>query len=320
MRSIRFILAMLAIAILTARPAGATFHLMQIEQVVGGVNGSPMNIQAIQLRMRTSFQNLMSNARLVVRDATGANPVILIAFPSNVANSGAGARVLVATSNFSSLTIPPVIPDFVLTNVIPTTYLAAGSLTYEDNFGTILWRLSWGGAGYTGPGTGALTNDADGQFDPAFAGPLPSTTARALLFGFSASAASTNNANDYALTTGTATFTNNAGASGTINNLVGVDDETTKGPVDLSPPTPDPVRHSMTFSVVLQQEARVQVRVLDIGGRVVRALLDETMPAGRRSFTWDASAHGDPALSAGIYFLAMNAGGAERVRRFVLIR
>ena len=46
---------------------------------------------------------------------------------------------------------------------IPATYLAAGSLTFEDDFGTILWRLSWGGPAYTGPNTGALTNDADGR-------------------------------------------------------------------------------------------------------------------------------------------------------------
>ena len=38
-----------------ATPAVATFHLMQIEQVIGGVNGDT-SAQAIQLRMRASTQ------------------------------------------------------------------------------------------------------------------------------------------------------------------------------------------------------------------------------------------------------------------------
>ena len=318
MRTHQFVLATLALATLVARPAGATFHFMQIEQVVGGVNGLT-NIQAIQLRTRGPFQNLVSNARLVVRDATGAKPVVLIAFPSNVGNSGAGARVLAATSSFSSATNPPVTPDFILTNPIPASYLGAGSLTYEDNFGTVLWRLSWGGLSYTGPGTGSLTNDADGMFNPPFAGPLPSTTAQALLFQFAASALSTNNANDYALTTGAATFTNNSGASASINTLVGVDDGAPKGVLALEPPTPNPVRNSMAYSVVLPRQARAQLRILDLGGRLVRVLVDEAMPAGRHSFTWTASSHDGPTLSNGVYFLELNAEGASRMQRFVII-
>ena len=107
----------------------------------------------------------------------------------------------------------------VQTCALPISYLAAGSLTYEDNFGTVLWRLSWGGPSYTGSGTGSPTNDADAVFNPPFAGPLPSTTAQALRFQFAATARSTNNANDYALTSGAATFTNNSGASGSIDIL-----------------------------------------------------------------------------------------------------
>ena len=318
MRAHQFVLATLALATLVARPAEASFHLMQIEQVIGGVNGLT-NIQAVQLRMRGPFENLVFYARLVVRDATGANPVVLIAFPSNVANSGSGVRVLAATSGFSSATNPPVAPDFVLTNPIPASYLAAGSLTYEDNFGTVLWRLSWGGPSYTGPGTGSLTNDADGMFNPPFAGPLPSTTPQALLFQFDTSALSTTNANDYALTAGAATFTNNSGASGSISSLVGVDDGTPTGVLALEPPTPNPVRNSMAYSVVLSRQARVQLRILDLAGRLVGVLADESMPAGRHSFTWAASGHDGHALPNGMYFLEMNAEGARRMQRFVLL-
>jgi hypothetical protein len=318
MRTYQAVIATVVLGMLAARPAGATFHLMQIEQVIGGVNGVT-GVQAIQLRMRSSFQDLVSNARLVVRDATGANPVVLIAFPRDVTNAVAGDRVLAATSAFASATIPSLTPDFILTNPIPDSYLAAGTLTYEDNLGTILWRLCWGGGGYTGSGTGALTNDADGNFRPPFAAALPSTTTQALLFRFASGALSTNNANDYALTTGVATFTNNSRASGTINSLVAVDQGSRDARLALGPPAPNPVRNSLSCSVVLPQETRVQLRVVDIGGRVVRTLLDETMPAGQHRLNWDAGSQDGPALSSGMYFLTMDAGGARRMQRFVLI-
>jgi hypothetical protein len=316
MRVFRTVFVTVALATLLVRPAGATFHEMQIERVIGGVDGST-TVQAIQLRMRASFQDLVSNARLVVRDATGANPVLLIAFPTNVANSTAGDRVLAATAAFASATSPPLTPDFILTNPIPASYLPAGTLTYEDNIGTILWRLSWGGAGYTGPGTGALTNDADGNFAPPLAGPLPSSSGTALLFQFAASALSTNNSSDYALTTGSATFTNNARASGTIVSLAGVGDSPGMRLLSLGPPAPNPVRGAMAYSVVLPREARVQVRVIDLGGRVVHTLVDETMPPGEHRLTWNG---GDNALASGVYFLELDTAGARRAQRFVLIR
>src|SRR5688572_15133588 len=128
--------------------AHATFHLMQIEQVIGGVSGHA-DAQAIQLRMRSSGQGIVSEARLVVRDAAGANPVTLIDFAEDVDNAQAGARILIATPAFSEYTIPAAEPDFVMA-AIPSSYLAAGSLIFEDKSNdAVLWRLSWGGAGYT---------------------------------------------------------------------------------------------------------------------------------------------------------------------------
>ena len=47
---------------LLAQPAFATFHLMQIEQVIGGVNGDTSR-QAIQLRMRQAAARICSGPR-----------------------------------------------------------------------------------------------------------------------------------------------------------------------------------------------------------------------------------------------------------------
>jgi hypothetical protein len=83
------------------------------------------------------------------------NPVVLLDLTSNVA-AGAPARTCCSRPRTSRRQrIPRSRPDFILANRIPDSYLPAGSLTFEDDFGTIYWRLSWGGAGYTGATTGA---------------------------------------------------------------------------------------------------------------------------------------------------------------------
>ena len=202
----------LAFVFAATAPAFATFHFMQIEQIIGGVAGDT-TAQAIQLRMRFAGQNLVASSRVKVFDAAGANPVIIIDMTTNVPSGAAGARVLIVSPNFPANTSPSAAGNFTMTNLIPASYLAAGSMTFEDDFGTIYWRVSWGGASYTGSNTGSITNDADGNFGPAISGPLPASTDQALRFNGAAGAASSNNAADYSVTAGAATFTNNANQS-----------------------------------------------------------------------------------------------------------
>ena len=113
----------------------ATFHFMKIEQVIGGVNGDT-TAQAVQLRMRFGGQNLLGSAKLWVSDATGSNPILLIDFLTSVPNGAAGAAVLVTSPSFDAATTPTAANDFTLTNLIPASYLAAGSMTFENNIGT----------------------------------------------------------------------------------------------------------------------------------------------------------------------------------------
>jgi len=200
----------------------ATFHLMQIEQVIAGVEGDT-SAQAIQLRMRVCCQNFTTGKRLIAYDAQGLNPVTLITIPGNVSIGIAGSRILLATSSFASHLSPSITPDFIMTNAIPASYLAAGSLTFEDDF-TVWWRLSWGGTGYTGPNTGSASNDDGiytGDYGPPWPGLLPSGGIDALKFQGPATALSTTNAADYSLTSVGAVFTNNANASGTVQSSGG---------------------------------------------------------------------------------------------------
>jgi Calx-beta domain-containing protein len=195
--------------------AHATFHLMQIEQIIGSVDGDA-TVQAIQLRMRAAGQNFVSGGKLVVFDAAGLNPITIVDPTTNVTNGAVGDHVLIASANFASHTVPPAMADFIMTNLIPASYFAAGSLCWESNAGTIMWRLSWGGASYTGSNLGSTFNDMDGNFGPPFGSPLPSSGITAVQFQGPATALSTNNAADYLLTSGPVVFINNAGTSFTV--------------------------------------------------------------------------------------------------------
>ena len=205
---------LVVLALVPMHLAQAAFHFMQIEQVIGGVNGDT-TAQAIQLRMRAVGQNITSFTRVLAVDATGANPVILENMASNVPNGQAGRRILLATPNFANYTDIPLVADFIM-DPIPVSYLAAGQVRFMDDGGTIYWSLSWGGAGYTGSTSGDTANDSNGNFGPPVSGALPSTSLQALRFTGNSSAASTSNSLQYALTAGPAVFTNNAGSNFTL--------------------------------------------------------------------------------------------------------
>ena len=214
-RALKIVIASLLFGALLPS-ANASFHSMQIYEVVGGINGDT-SAQAIELRMRFNGQNLLGGqGKLVAVDAAGLNPVTLISFGSNVALGNAGSTVLITTANFKNYTSNPTTftSDFTFTNSIPVSYLSAGRLLYEDASSNILWSLAFGGASYIGLTNGETQN---GPPDPGkFGGPLPKNSLQALVYQGAASGTNSNNAIDYALTAGAATFTNNAGINFTV--------------------------------------------------------------------------------------------------------
>jgi hypothetical protein len=198
-------------SMLAAESVEGSFHLMQIEQVIGGVMGD-VSQQAVQLRMRSSGQNLVQFSRLRVFDAAGSNPLLLVDMNTQVPNGAPGDRVLIASAEFAARQGPT--PNFLMGGNIPPAYFAGGRLTFESDGGDVLFSLCWGT--YTGPTTGTTDNDADGQFGPCVPGPLPFSDLSALHFGGNASAPSTSNAANFALTPDAAVFTNNARVSAAL--------------------------------------------------------------------------------------------------------
>src|SRR5262245_32159531 len=116
------------ITLISANPLHASFHQMQIEQVIGGVNGDT-TAQAVQLRMRFAGQNFVTGTELIAFDAAGNNPITLITLPSGVSNGAAGSRILITTTSFQNYEASPIPSDFTMAP-IPASYLAAGRLVF----------------------------------------------------------------------------------------------------------------------------------------------------------------------------------------------
>ena len=319
MKRFSLAVAILAIAAVGPTTASTTFHLMQIECVIGGVDGDA-TAQAIQLRMRSSFQNQVQSSRIVVRDAAGANPIVISSPVTSVPNHGAGVRVLIASANFVSATSPATVPDFTMSNLIPASYLAAGSLTFENAAGTIVyWRLSWGGGGYTGATTGSITNDADGRFGPPFSGALPSAGTGALQFQGTSTALSVSNSTDYAATAGDAVFTNNAGTSFTVQSTP----SGAGGPAvarALSQNTPNPFNPSTEIAFSIPAPERVSLHVYDAAGRLIATLFDGVAPGGTSRVEWDGRDARGHAVGSGVYFYRLSTQAGEDSRKMVLLK
>ena len=84
-----------------AAPGAASFHLMQIEQVIGGVCGD-LTQQAIQLRMRADDQGVVNLARIRAWDSAGGFPVVIKDFTTNVTLDTEGSRVLSLSPAFDA--------------------------------------------------------------------------------------------------------------------------------------------------------------------------------------------------------------------------
>ena len=202
---------LLAGGLCLAAHAHASFHFMQIEQVIGGVHGD-VSQQAVQLRMRAAGQNQLQFSRLLAYDANGDNPVLLMDFDAAVPSGNAGDRVLVTTLDFASR--QNVAVDFMGAAVIPAAYFGGGRLSFESDGGQVVYSLCWGN--YAGPNDGSTDNDDDGQFGPCEPGPLPSAGTAALRFSGAATDLGTSNAADFALSTAPAVFTNNNGSASAV--------------------------------------------------------------------------------------------------------
>jgi hypothetical protein len=83
---------------------------------------------------------------------------------------------------------------------------------------------------------------------------------------------------------------------------------------------PNPFNPSTRISYSIDRDARVRLAVYDVGGRLVRTLADEPMPAGTHVADWDGRDDEGRAVASGVYFYRLQAGKRTLTRKALLIK
>ncbi|MBZ0267587.1 T9SS type A sorting domain-containing protein [bacterium] len=110
----------------------------------------------------------------------------------------------------------------------------------------------------------------------------------------------------------TATATDPDGSTSEISDCLAT--QVTAAPVAVAPGAfvplafPNPAAGPTTLSFALSAEQRVEARVYDVTGRLVRTLHDGRLPAGSHGLVWDGRERGGRSVGSGIYFYRLRVG------------
>ncbi|MBU8920243.1 MAG: T9SS type A sorting domain-containing protein [Bacteroidales bacterium] len=88
----------------------------------------------------------------------------------------------------------------------------------------------------------------------------------------------------------------------------------------LSQNYPNPFNPSTTIEFGLDKTSPVSLNVYDVAGRLVRIILDETLPAAHYAEVWDGKDGSGNAVASGVYFYRLETDTITRTRKMVLLR
>jgi len=83
---------------------------------------------------------------------------------------------------------------------------------------------------------------------------------------------------------------------------------------------PNPMNPTATIKYSIGTPGKVQLRVFDVSGRVIRTLVDETKTAGAYSVIWDGKNDGGERVASGVFFYQLNAPGSELNKKIVILQ
>jgi hypothetical protein len=83
---------------------------------------------------------------------------------------------------------------------------------------------------------------------------------------------------------------------------------------------PNPFNPETVLKFNLPEASKVDLKVYNILGQVVRTLVDEELPAGPHSVVWDGRNDQGSDVASGVYFYRIQAGSFESTMRMTLLR
>jgi hypothetical protein len=93
-----------------------------------------------------------------------------------------------------------------------------------------------------------------------------------------------------------------------IVSYAGVEEELFPSDIvdDLKQNYPNPVLDKTTISYAISQNMKVELRIYDIAGKLVRTLVDGVQSAGPKTVAWDKKNANGEVVQSGVYFYKLN--------------
>ena len=88
----------------------------------------------------------------------------------------------------------------------------------------------------------------------------------------------------------------------------------------LHPNYPNPFNPSTNFSIALPVDSKVSLKVYNVAGQLVRTVVNETMPAGYHTVTWDGTNSTGDKVASGVYFYKRDAGKFSKTMKMVMTK
>jgi len=100
---------------------------------------------------------------------------------------------------------------------------------------------------------------------------------------------------------------------------VAIDDVTLPMALRLGAARPSPLSRGTTIALALPARVNVTLRLFDVGGRLVRTLVEGPLDAGLHDVAWDGLNDIGDRVAPGIYFYELESGAERLVRRLVVV-
>jgi hypothetical protein len=82
---------------------------------------------------------------------------------------------------------------------------------------------------------------------------------------------------------------------------------------------PNPFNHATTIAYQIARSADIKISVFDIGGRLVKEILNETQNEGPHQVTWDGTDRNNAHAASGIYFYTVESGNLTLSKKMILL-
>ncbi|MGH7724196.1 MAG: galactose oxidase-like domain-containing protein [Candidatus Eiseniibacteriota bacterium] len=89
--------------------------------------------------------------------------------------------------------------------------------------------------------------------------------------------------------------------------------------LSLEPALPNPASGRTRIQYVIAEPGHIRLTIYDVSGRLVRSLVNGEVVAGLHETPWDGLDESGAAVSPGVYFYRLEAGGSHREKKLIVI-